>query len=196
MAMQCFIIIVVLKAVETVGYKYTRGSDDYNNALNNDLLALRKQGIMRGISRRVINSQLFLWFLHSMDKCKTCIWTLLLGLKRLYNLLTGYPWSYNWTEPKYPYLHAPLISLAHTPGCCMFQPDRGTLSGPNSPSTGFPSKTIYRWHRFRSHPDNQMRTNSAAVFVQIYWAHYKVIAVAAAYVMLCVSVNRIANCNL
>ena len=169
------------------------------------------------------------------------------GLKRLYYLLMGYPWSYNRTEPKYPYLHAPLqrtqkemerwhrgsrwqsmdengpgskcmaqvveaicqqwherlrwwwwwhaplISLAHTPGCCMFQPDRDTLSGPNTPSTCFPSRSIYRWHRFRSHPDKQIRTNSAAVFIQIYRANYKVTAVAAAYVTLCVSVNRITN---
>ena len=72
----------------------------------------------------------------------------------------------------------------------MFQPDQGTLSGPNSPSTGFPSRTIYRWHRFRSHPDKQMRTNSAAEFIQIHGVNYKAAAVAIACVTLCVSVNR------
>ena len=75
----------------------------------------------------------------------------------------------------------------------MFQPDRGTLSGPNSSSTGFPRKIIYRWHRYWSHSDKQMQTNSAAVFILIYLANYNVIAVAAAYVMLCVSDNWIAN---
>ena len=72
----------------------------------------------------------------------------------------------------------------------MFQPDPHTLSGPYNPVQVTPVGL------FIDGPDTgltRMRTDSAAVFIQIYQADYKVIAVAAAYVMLWVSVNRIAN---
>ena len=50
--------ITVLKAMENVGYKHVKGGAEYKEALQKDFLALRKQNILKVLTRKVSSSVL------------------------------------------------------------------------------------------------------------------------------------------
>lgn len=48
--------ILVLRAVETIGIRYARGSNDYRSALEAELRKLWNDGILRGLTRTKVNN--------------------------------------------------------------------------------------------------------------------------------------------